>query len=192
MANLTIRFVLLLQLLLVASCRPIDQVALSSPPYMLSRAPNNNYNHNLLHQESANFSRRWFSVAERPAVMPQDPGDLRFPWPVTCEDQAWVYFCFSDAHSALNLLPILKHAIAKWARAFQMSSLSVQPDPACNGDYFCVCAADGLGHDTNPLSLVITDNSAAGTQKTSGPYEVVTMTVYWSQRSVLMLSRIEL
>ena len=41
----------------------------------------------------------------------------------------------------MNLLPILLQAISRWQIAAEYSSMNIQPDIGCKGNYRCICGA---------------------------------------------------
>lgn len=64
-------------------------------------------------------------------------------------------FCFKDVRTMVELHVILLRAIAFWTPAFQYAAASIQPDVACDGDYWCLCGKQPNGKGTDFDVLVI-------------------------------------
>ena len=99
--------------------------------------------------------KRWYSINLLPPLNPSQ--DSRSQWPEVCLfGPRWIRYCFQDESSRDNLLDVLLHAIVLWQPAVQQSSLNIQPDLACEGNYDCLCShVNGRGRAVDGDALVI-------------------------------------
>ncbi|KAK3710594.1 hypothetical protein LTR37_010221 [Vermiconidia calcicola] len=127
-----------------------------------------------------NNMKRYYSVQQIPGGGVTDPNDrIGWPWPPVCEGGlSWLRFCFADFDTANHLVDILTEAIARWSAAYVGSSFRIQPDPACEGNYWCICSdlPNANGKTVSTDSLIIWDgtidndyvNRRKGTHCTTG------------------------
>lgn len=129
------------------------------------------------HTAPPQLQKRWNSLAG----LDDNPPHRRGPWPQThgswseCDLSAprqWIYYCFKDMASSDHLLWLVVYAIAHWSPASMLSALQIQPDPACQGQYVCICS----GSTGAPLAqtagdtLVISDRNADSNDHSLHPH----------------------
>lgn len=72
-------------------------------------------------------------------------------------------FCFDDELSAKWIYPHLFDAITMWAPALEIeSSVFITPDPACGGEWRCMCNTTGVKPDSLIITLGDVSNAPAG------------------------------
>ena len=102
-------------------------------------------------------TKRWYSVP----LEEDAPAGAKRPWPACDDGIRTINYCFEDAASHKELAELFAKALAKWARAMQVSSLVFAPDAACTGELQnrCLCSTSGVADTT--LHIMLTEDGGA-------------------------------